>query len=63
MIKLSFTGGWPECLNGWNGEPAVVVDESGCYSRHSHFVQALRRYVGGEYLVFSRKQTCYIIRR
>lgn len=60
MTKLIYSGSWPETLNEWNGETAVVMDESGAYSRHSHFVQALRRAAGEDCLVFSRKQTCYI---
>lgn len=63
MQKLMYKGSWFECLYGWDGEAAIVVDESGLYSRHSHFVQSLRRHVGDKYIVFSRKQTCYITRR
>ena len=61
MKTLFYRGSWPECVDGWSGGTAVVVDESGSYSRHSHFVQALKRYVGEGYMVFSRKQTCYIM--
>ena len=63
MKKLSYRGSWPETLKGWNGKLAVVVDLSGSYNRHSHFVQAVKRAAGEDAMVFSRKQTCYIIRR
>ena len=60
MKKLIYRGSWPECLNVWDGDLAAVVDESGCYSRHSHLVQALKRHAGEGYIVFSRKGICYI---
>lgn len=63
MKKLIYRGSWPETLYGWSGKLAVVVDASGSYSRHSHFVQAVRRAVGDGYTVFSRKNVCYITRR
>ena len=61
MQKLIYRGSWPECMAGYTNGTAMVLDESGSYSRHSHFVQALRRYIGEDYIVFSRKQTCYVM--
>lgn len=63
MKMLTYEGSWPVCLSKWDGELAAVVDASGNYSRHSHFVQALRRAAGDGCMVFSRKQVCYITRR
>lgn len=59
MEKLTYRGSWPETMRAWSGGLAVVVDESGVYSRHSHFVQAVRRLGVGD--VFSRKGVCYIM--
>lgn len=61
MKTLKFEGCWPETLAGWNGELAEVVDVSGKYSRHSHFVQALKRELGEGFLVWSRKKTCLAV--
>lgn len=63
MMTLKYNGSWPDTLCGWDGKLAEVVDESGSYSRHSHFVQALKRFVGEGGMVFSRKTVCYITRR
>lgn len=63
MKKLVYKGSWPEVLHGWKGRLAVVVDASGEFSRHSGFVQAVRRAAGDGFVVFSRKNVCYITRR
>lgn len=63
MKKLVYKGSWPEALYGWNGRLAIILDASGSYARHSGFVQAVKRAAGEDFMVFSRKQTCYITRR
>lgn len=57
---LVHKGDWAETFARLGEELVVVVDDSGQYSRHSGFVQAVRRYLGGDYRVWSRKRVCHV---
>ena len=59
MQTLVYNGSWFKAFLGWNGELVVVEDATGKYSRHSHFVQQVKRFLGKDYRVWSRKKTCY----
>lgn len=58
--KLVYKGNFWETMSEYRGGPAYIVDESGGYSRHAGFVQAMKRFGAGKYTVFSRKGVCYI---